>query len=116
PARYLRRSDGGWQRELGVDRRAVPWRAADVEPPVDAGEAVAQPGQAVTLTGVGAAAAVVDDLDMEAVGDLGDGDRALVCAAVLGGVGERFGDDEIGGVLRRGRHAPVVRHLDLDSV
>ena len=92
----------------GLTTVSVPSRAPD---------AVRQPAQARARVGRGAADAVVAHLDDQ----LAPGDRHLHRGGrrlrVLGHVGQRLGDDEVGGGLDR-RRQPVGRrleHLDRDG-
>src|SRR5690606_22048525 len=88
-------------RYLGVEGRAPPGRADDAQLSVERLDAAPQADEAAAV-GVGAAAAVVGDLDDEPARVLGQPHEHLPGAAVLGRVGERLGDDEVGGALDRG--------------
>ncbi len=79
----------------GLDSRVVPPTADDP---------IGESGQPTSLARVGAAPAVVADLDDQRPAGAGGGHPDLRGAAVLGHVAQRLGDDEVGGrldVLRR---------------
>ena len=79
----------------------APGGTDDAQPPVQRRDAIGQPAQARAAGLVGAADAVVGDLDHRAAGRVPDahGDRGRL--RVLGDVGQRLGGDEVGGELDR---------------
>ncbi len=85
---------------------ALAGRTLHLHRPVERLDPLAQPAQAAAGV-VGAAGAIVDDRDRQ--GLLSSTSRHLRFAVrgVLGDVGERLGDDEVGGGLDRGRGAAV---------
>ncbi len=87
--------------------------ALDPEAPVERGEPVPEALEAAAVR-AGAADAVVAHLDPQRPVLDPRGDRGARGAGVLGDVGERLGDDEVGGRLDR-RRQPVDRHVDLDG-
>ena len=96
------------ERDDGPQPRALP-SGDELERAVEHREPVLQAGVQAS-----AAAAVVGDLDHQRVAVAGDadvGDRRL---GVLGDVGQRLGDGEVGGGLDRGREA-LLRDGQLDD-
>ena len=79
-------------------------RALDAEVAVEGFDAVAEAAESGGV-GVGAADAVVGDLDGEPAVRARDVDGRLGGVCVFGDVGERFGGDEVGGGLDRGGEA-----------
>ncbi len=73
----------------------------DAEVAVQRGHPVRQSPQARAVR-VGATASVVEDLDGEQAVALGDADADALGLRVLGDVGERLGDEEVGGGLDAG--------------
>ena len=79
---------------------------------VEGGEPVRQPHEAAAA-GSGAADAVVADLGPRACRSRSAPHLGVSGARVLGDVGQRLGDDEVGGRLDRGG-SRSTRHVDLD--
>ena len=74
---------------------------------VERGQPVGEAAQAGAAGRVGAADAVVADLDGDAAVQAPDGDRGVRRLRVLGDVGQRLGDHEVGRALDRSRE-PLV--------
>ena len=92
-----------------------PRRAGDLEPAVERGDAVREPAQAGAAGGIGAADAVVARRSTTTVAvDARARATARACASrVPGDVGERLGDDEVGGRLDAGgSRSAGARDLD----
>src|SRR3954454_2758498 len=100
------------KRNAGGDERAAAGRALDPELAVEHGEPVAEPDEAVAL-GLRAADAVVAHPDLEEAVLDARIDGRVARPGVLGDVGQRLGDDEVGRRLDRGSH-PVLGHADRD--
>src|SRR4051795_8278936 len=92
-------------RDLGAQARAAAGRAVDGDRAVERGDAVGEAAQARAAALVGAADAVVGDLDDDARARAADGDARARRVRVLGDVLERLGGDEVGGALDGPREA-----------
>ena len=80
-------------------------------PPVDS-DPVDKPAQAVALGDVRTAIPVVDDLHRQPAGPVGDRHPAVRRTAVLGDIGQSFGDGEVRGVLD-GSVEPTLRQAEI---
>ena len=87
----------------------------DLEPAVERRDAVGEPAQARAGVGVGAADAVVADLDLDPAVAAVDADLGARRVGVAGDVGQRLGDDEVGRPTRprAGSRSPATS-LELD--
>ena len=102
--------------QLGADRRALARRARDDEPAAERLDAVGEAAQPGAAALVGAADAVVDDLDRARWPSLrSTRTRASRGLRVLGHVGQRLADDEVGRGLDRLGQALVERDVDRDG-
>ena len=87
-------------------------RTADHEPAAEGLDTVGEPAQAGAAALVGAADAVVDDLDLCAVVGAPDADPRFGGLRVLGHVGQRLAHDEVGRRLDGLGQALVERDID----
>ena len=95
------------ERDVGGDQGAAAGWALDPELALEGGEPVGEPDEAAAV-GPGAADAVVAHPELEdAVLDARE-DGGMPCTGVLDDVGQRLGDDEVGGRLDR-RRETVLR-------
>jgi hypothetical protein len=96
------------ERDGGRDQRAAVDWALDPEPAVECGKPVREPKQTAPV-GPGASHAVVAHLDCEDAVLDACRDRGAACTGVFRDVGERLGDDEVGGCRKpdRPRSAPL---------
>ena len=102
-------------RDLDDDPSARSRRAVDAEPPAERLDAISETAQSRPASRVGAAHAVVDDLDDEPACVPVQLDPHERRARVFRGIGERLGAYEVHGGLDGGGEAPGVHtHLDRD--
>src|SRR5215207_3279290 len=88
-----------WAWDPGPQGRSVARFRVDVELAIDRGQAVAEAPQPGSQSDVSAADAVVADFDREPAVAVCDCHRGVRRGGVLGDVGQRLGDDEVGGQL-----------------
>ena len=112
-ATVLPSPDESAEREAGAHARALPRRAVDLERSVERLDAVDEAAQSLTL-GVGAAGAVVDDLDEQPGVVAGGGDDDNPCARVLLYVRERLRDHVVRRSLESLGEPPVGQLGELD--
>ena len=92
-----------------VARSVVPGPSASSKTAAEHGDAVLQPAQPRSARRVGAAAPVVGDHDPQRVAGAGDRHVHAVRVGVLDRVGQRLGDEEVGGGLDLRREALLAR-------
>ena len=94
-------------RELGTDRRPAAGRTRDRQPTADGSDPIVESSKSGACRRVGAAAAVVGDLDQERVAGLADRHPRAAGARVPHHVRQRLGHDEVRGRLDGGVEAAV---------